>query len=260
MDNFRALYRLKIEHDYFGQNMCRSMRISIDRAGLDLMKRRGILFKQTATNEWSIIGKQSNAGTNITSEVLTLQMNISDPAFVLYTDWDDFHPTSLYRLSLPATTTDAVAAIRKTDEKRRINSGFCIIDLQFTENMFRSMCEGNLITDTLTFYSKEVQWEYLFIPRNEEENVGKKLILKEFDDKICFSASEEVEIYEKKAWRFLSEEKIKIQEYYNFCISLQEIIPNRLQTQKKLIKNIPHPVSGNFVNEQPHVLRHICYF
>lgn len=258
MGNYGSIYRLKIEHEYFRENVCRA--ISIIPHAFGLMKRRGILFKQTAVNEWDIICDSSTIGANILTEVFTFGIIISDPAFILYTDWTEFNPSSTYRLELPATTTDAVAAIRQTQGKRLINSCFCTIELQFLENMLKEIQNGKFRTDTLRFYPKAVKWEYFFIPRNGKENSGNKFVLKESDDKIIFSDPQAVEILGQKALHFSSDDKIIIKEYYNYRINLLEMIPDGTQIKKTLMKDIPHPKPGNFLNMQTDVIQHICYF
>ncbi|MDU1891993.1 MAG: hypothetical protein E6767_15000 [Dysgonomonas sp.] len=258
MDNYRSIYYLKIEHGYFQENICRA--ISVTPLDLDLMKRRGILFRQTAVNEWDIICDSSKIGANILSEVFTFGISISDPAFILYTNWTEFNPSSSYRLKLPTTTTDAVAAIKQTQEKRMINSCFCTIELQFTENMLKEIQSGKFRTDILRFYPKAMWWEYFFIPRNGKENSGSNFVLKESDGKIIFSDPQAVEILGKKALRFLSDNKIAMKEYYDYRINLQEMIPDCTQVKKTLMKDIPHPKPGNFLNVQADVIQHICYF
>lgn len=258
MDNYHSIYRLKIEHEYFRENICHA--ISITPLGLRLMKRRGILFRQTAVNEWDMVCDSSKIGASILTEVLTFGVSISDPAFILYTNWTEFNPSSSYRLELPATTTDAVAAIKQARGKRMINSSFCTIELQFTENMLKEIQSGKFQTDILRFYPKAAKWEYLFIPRNGKENSGRKFILKESDDKIIFSDPQAVEILGKKALRFLSDDKITIKEYYNYRINFLEMIPDSTQVKKTLMKDIPYPKPGNFLNMQTDVIQHICYF
>ncbi len=251
MNNYRSVYRLEIAHGYFEQEACRAMRLSVSPSGLDLMKQRGMMFRQTAINAWTVICSREIKSVDI----LTLEMHICDPAFVLYTDWEGFRPSSVYQAALPLTTGDATAAIRKTEEKRRINSGFCSVELQFAEEMFHTPLE-----DVLTFRPKEVIWEYLFISRNGEEGSKQELLLKEADDKIRFSAPERIELYGTKAWRFLSEEKIPMRERYDLRICLQEIVSGRSQVPKILLRNVPHPVPGDFVSGQAGMIRQICYF
>lgn len=258
MDNYCSIYRLRIEHGYFRENVCRT--ISISPPGPSLMKRKGILFKQIAVNEWDIICDSSKIGVDILTGVLTFGISISDPAFILYTDWAGFNPSSSYRLELPATTTDAVTAIKQTQGKRMINSCFCTVELQFTENMLKEIQSGKLQTNILKFYPKAVKWEYFFIPRNGKEDSGSNFVLKESDDKIIFSEPQAVEILGKKALRFLSNDKITIKEYYNYRINLLEMISDGTQIKKTLIKDMPYPKPGNFLNVQTDVIQHICYF
>lgn len=271
MSNYRLLYRLRIEHDYFVRALHPIVQLKVVASTADLMKRRGLIFKQTDINEWCVISCNSNAEIDIQPDVFILEMSISDPAFFHYTEWASFDPSSLYYLSLPTIETDVTKAIKKekkrekekenegiekNEKKRRINSGFCTIDLHFS----KAILEGDPITNTLMFHSKELYWEYFFIARNEEYLNEKEIVLKEAKGEVAFSNFNVTEIYGHKALCFRSESKLKLADIYNLHFSLLELSPNSSNTRKVLIRSVAHPVVGRFIAKRTDTLLNICYF
>lgn len=116
MSNYRTLYSLTVEHGYFDNGTCRALRCRISPRGADLWRRRGLLFRQSGSNAWTVLYDSDGAGVDTSSDTLLLEMDITDPAFVLYTRWDGFRPTSAYGLELPAVsgTVEAAQSIRET--------------------------------------------------------------------------------------------------------------------------------------------------
>lgn len=104
MSNYRTLYSLTVEHGYFDNGTCRALRCRISPRGADLWRRRGLLFRQSEPNAWTVLYDSDGAGVDTSSDTLLLEMDITDPAFVLYTRWDGFRPTSAYGLELPVVS------------------------------------------------------------------------------------------------------------------------------------------------------------
>ena len=128
MSNYRTLYSLNVEHGYFDNGICRALRCRFSPRGADLWSRRGLLFRQSGPNAWTVLYDSDGAGVDTSSDTLLLEMDITDPAFVLYTRWDGFRPTSAYGLELPAVsgTVEAAQSIREAAPKRGIGEGFCL--------------------------------------------------------------------------------------------------------------------------------------
>ena len=85
MSNYRTLYSLTVEHGYFDNGTCRALRCRISPRGADLWRRRGLLFRQSGPNAWTVLYDSDGAGVDTSSDTLLLEMDITDPAFVLYT-------------------------------------------------------------------------------------------------------------------------------------------------------------------------------
>lgn len=62
MDTYRPLYSLRVEHDYYDNLACRALAFRLKASGVDLCRRRGLLFRQTAVNEWTLLYDCDSAG------------------------------------------------------------------------------------------------------------------------------------------------------------------------------------------------------
>ena len=167
MESYRILYRIRIGHDYFDGKPCPALQCRLTPRGEALAYRRGLLFRQTAPGEWTLLFRQEPDTKN---DVLSLDLFVADPKFTLYTAWDGFQPSAAYSLELPAAeeTVEAATAIRTTGNKRAIGSGFCTLHLRLTDELVKAAGAGRPMQAVLHFKEAAVQWEYLFIPIGEQ--------------------------------------------------------------------------------------------
>ncbi|MDN0070804.1 hypothetical protein QVN97_02110 [Bacteroides caecigallinarum] len=167
MESYRILYRIRIGHDYFDGKPCPALQCRLTPQGEALAHRRGLLFRQTAPGEWTLLFRQEPDTKN---DVLPLDLFVADPKFTLYTAWDGFQPSAAYSLELPMAeeTVEAATAIRPTGKKRAIGSGFCTLSLRLTPRMVEAADSGQPMQTVLHFNVAAAQWEYLFIPNGED--------------------------------------------------------------------------------------------
>ena len=92
MGTYRPLYSLRVEHDYYDNLACRALAFRLKAGGVDLCRRRGLLFRQTAVNEWTLLYDCDSAGVDTSSDKVEAELCITDPAFVLFTDWAALRP------------------------------------------------------------------------------------------------------------------------------------------------------------------------
>ena len=76
MSNYRTLYSLTVEHGYFDNGTCRALRCRISPRGADLWRRRGLLFRQSEPNAWTVLYDSDGAGVDTSSDTLLLEMFI----------------------------------------------------------------------------------------------------------------------------------------------------------------------------------------
>lgn len=258
MGCYRPLYTLRVEHDYFDGNICRTIHCRISPEGAVLWHRRGLLFKQTAQNEWTIVYDSEGAGVD-SSDVLVLEMYMIDPAFVLYTQWDGFLPNAAYSLELPLKKelVDAVKTIRKTAPKRGIGAGFCQIKIRLTEKLFAAAQKEMPMSCTLQFHVPEYRWEYLLDSHNGDSTISEKYLLEETGGKLHFLPFKPIKIYGRDMLRTESEEIIPMREQYGYQLKL--VLPAEGKERKRtVLKHIELPELGRFMDVKLGVLRQIC--
>lgn len=256
--NYRTLYHLCIKHDYFEKGICRAIQCRISAAEATLWNRRGLLFLPTDKNEWSILYDKDSAGVDTTSDVLTLNMGIVDPAFVLYTRWDDFHPESAYRLELPveADSIEGASAIRETAPKRDFGFGFCQVHIRITEELFSAAQRDLPKNCTLQFHVQQCHWEYLLVPRKGETAVAEKFIMEEADGKLHFAPFTLIKTYGQELLRTVSEEAVPMQERYSYRLKVSSFAGNF--GRKQIVLNHANPPEpGKFSDVPPGLLRQV---
>ena len=264
MGTYRPLYSICVEHEYFDQNICCALQCRVSPVGQVLLSRRNLLFRQTATNLWTILYDDSGAGPDTRFDVLALELEVSDPAFVLYTQWDSFTPSSSYQLLLPIPNkqVEATDAIVKTPNKRRIGATFCTILLHLTEEVCQVAQVRTPQICQLLFHAPEKKWEYIFIQRSEKDISIERLRLETNSDIIYFEPFELREEYGRNVLRTVSKNKIPMREYYSFQLNLNlvSIAEGNNQQKQVFLRNIELPIAGVYLSNETDILRQVCYF
>ncbi len=257
--NYRPLYNLRVEHDYFDRGVCRALRCQISPTESALWHRRGLLFRQLGENKWTILYDSEGAGVDTSSDVLTLEMEMTDPAFVLYTQWEGFRPTSAYGLELPVQEEmqEAVRIIREVAPKRKIGSGFCRIGIRMTEALWQAAQEGSPQGCTLCFHAPQRRWEYLVVPRDGDTSLPERFVLEEVAGKLHFSPFRPVRIYGQDMLRTVSEEAVPMRERYAVRLKLVSPAGNTGRKQT-LLRHIDSPEPGRFLDVDAGLLRQVC--
>ncbi len=261
MSRYGPLYSFRIEHEYFLGNTCRGLTCDVSPPGLELLSQRGLLLRQVAENEWTVFYDQDNAGADFSTDVLTLEMKISAPAFVLYTAWEEFCPGAAYRLDLPlaSDTAKATDVIQKVSDKRMMGVALCSIYIKLTEAMLKDAESGKPKRDTIVFQAPKRIWEYVFIKENNKAIVPDRLRLEAEKMSIDFTPFEVAHEFGREAYRTESEEKIPMKESYEARLKLV-MIPEVVNRQKLiLLRDVAHPEPGQFRCDKGKI-RQVCYF
>ncbi len=85
-----------------------------------------------------------DAGLDTESDIIEFGVLMSEPAFVFYTEWQNFNPMVAYQIDLPigkseVNATDVITEIRSEKEFWR---SFCTIMIHLTEDVVASSKEG----------------------------------------------------------------------------------------------------------------------
>lgn len=253
MDEYRILYTLNFEHSYISSSICKAIDVQVNQASLLLMKRRGLLFRQTKANEWSLFCKKTDLGKFSESDIILLNLYISDPAFLLYTQWDGFNLTKMYGLALPAKEreTNATILIKETGKKQGIGYGFCLAELHLSE-LVSSTGE-----DILQFKAKAANWEFLFISRSNQLPDEKNLKIKEDTNKLIFGDFDCFDFLGTKALRVKSTAQTPMCECYGYILKLIEEKSGGATIT--ILSELPYPMPGVYQSNEMDTLRQICY-
>ena len=259
--NYHPLYSLRVLHDYFDRGVCRALRCRISPTEAALWHRRGLLFRQPGANEWTILYDSDGAGVDTSSDVLSLEMEMADPAFVLYTLWDGFHPDAAHLLELPRAeeTVEAAQAIREAAPRRDIGSGFCRIRIRLTDALFKAAQDGAPWGCTLRFHAPERRWEYLLVPRGGEmPGTPGTLLLEEAEGRLHFPPFEEAAMYGRNMLRTVSEEAVPMRERYGY--RLRAVAPSGSAGRTRtVLRHIDPPEAGRFMDAEAGLLRQVCH-
>ena len=262
MSTYRPLYSFRIEHDYFVGGICRALQCAVLPSGQELMTQRGLLLRQTAQTEWTVLYDADGAGVDTASDAIALGLSISDPAFVLYTEWQGFNPAAVYRLDLPLADGNALATkvIVDTESTRRIGMPLCTICLHLTDDVWQAAVSGSPKNDTIKFQAPERYWEYIIIKQNSNREVLLERLKMDTDKKLLtFKTLERTSEFGRDAYRTVSEEAVPIRERYDFRLNLIATPENSNRQKQVLLRNVEHPKPGQFKSDADK-LRQVCYF
>ena len=256
MENYRILYRIRNEHDYFDSKKCSAVQCFLTPQGQDLLQRRGMIFRQTDVNEWTLL---YNSEPDADNDILNFNLSLTDPNFFSYTEWKEFSPSAVYSLDLPYSKKmlDAATVIRKTENPRRIGQGFCVVTLKLTEKMLKSAASGKPITSVIHFCALSVKWEYVFIPRVDDVVSG-NLSLDDDADILKFSSFKKCEIYGKSAWQTETAKPVPMR--YAYSCKLRLMAHENGKQARILLSKVDPPVIGQYRDAPGDVLRQIYYY
>lgn len=260
MGSYRPLYRFRVEHDYYVDHACRALKFRLTAEGTDLCRRRGILLRQTAVSEWTFLYDADGAGVDTATDKIEAELCITDPSFVLYTDWASLRPDSSYILELPVATNmiEATDCICEANDKRKIGSGFCSVRITMTERLFAAAQQGCPETVILHFHAPCCKWEYLLIPRRDMMLDPKLCLMEEQSGKVTFTPFTPVKVYGLEALRTVSRDTIPLKESYACKLTLYSLVQGYGRRQA-LLRYVPFPEPGKFLDVESGLLRQVCY-
>lgn len=256
MERYRILYRIRVKHGYFDNGPCPALQCRLTPQGGTLARRRGLLFRQTAPGEWTLLFRDRPAE----DDLLTLDLSVADPAFTLYTAWDGFRPQAAYELELPAEeeAVEATAAIRPSDRKRAIGSGFCTLGVRLTAEMAEAAESGQPMQAELYFKEAAAQWEYLFIPTGGNAVPPGQLQLEDTAGKVQFAAFRQCEAYGRQAVCTTSRSRVPMRMTYGCRLRLT--VQEEGRQKRILLPQVAPPEPGRYMDAPQGILRQICYY
>lgn len=263
MEVYKALYRVSIRHDYFNNRAFTGLSLRITPQSLNLVRQRTLLFRQTAVNEWTLLYNSTIPRVDMDKDVLEFVLDITDPLFTLYTEWEGLHPTGSYVLQLPLkkgeNTVSVMSAVHPLDEKLKFGASFCTLRLCLTKELLEAAEADSPKQEVLHFYAPKMKWEFFFLERGEDHISPEELSLEDITGRLKFSDFKKCEIFGKKALYTITEESFPLRENPGSFLRLVALKGEKRQRQV-LLSQVPLPVPGHFQSEQSGIIRQICYY
>ncbi len=258
---YKKVFEICLKHEYFTENICAGIQLNVSALTLILIKRRGLIFRQSGANKWCFVADCTGGGVDELSDIFTLEMRSTDPAFMYYTDWEGHNPAKTCLLELPCDSSDIdIVPEMNKNQIKRVGSVICLINLRLSNRMFDLAKEGHEMKQVLVFHNSKKYWEYLFVPRSE---IGdKKIKIEETKGLINFEEITQIqlEIFDFLVYRTISTTPIPIKECYDYQISLKEVVREAPLMVRTIIRDLTLPRMGLFRSEDPNVIQHISYF
>lgn len=90
LDRMEVLVSWCVRHEYFEGQICRCVDLLPDRKTMDLLKKRGVVFKRLGVNCWGLLGKQETEWDR--ADEVVLKIKVKDPFFAYYTagEWPEY--------------------------------------------------------------------------------------------------------------------------------------------------------------------------
>lgn len=253
MNRFTAIAGIRLEHDYYTPPVNNRLSLLPTSQTVELMKRRGVFFRQIARNEWQWLADENNSGF-MADDILELSLIVDDPEFIRKISVKgDYDPNKLYQIRLGKEyIIDFRSSMLSNKTKRR--GELCRIEWLpiKPDRMY-----------TIKFTTCSYYWEFLLVFKNktDQEDLKQKYYIIEINTPnkpFVFRTSEK---YNDRMLgnvdRIISEVKIEAKEHYDFTLTLYECSSD--DTKRRVIsKFIPIPQLGKYITS-PEILREVCY-
>ena len=254
MENYRELFRVVVEHDYYEKGRCRAFSCALTPQGLTLAQRRGFCFKQMADNEWALLYQNRPS----LADDMTLSLSCSDASFPLYTHWDGYAPCTVYDLELPSQETveaDTDFVARKGG--RGLGMGLCSILLHLNDSLYDAAEAGAPMRATIHFKARTARWTYLFISREGKEFATDRLRLEDENGQVSFCDFVE-DADRSDAVSTTSQDEIPLRSSYDCKLRLVALDPNNRKVV--LLANVAPPEPGRFLDAPQGTVQSVCYY
>ena len=251
MSLFKTIAAIHLEHDYYTSSINSQLSLVPTPGTRALMKQRGILFIQTAPDEWQCLMEQKSAGF-MEEDVLEVSLMVDDPDFMRKIIIKEYNPQTLYQIRLEKgdIVINEEFSLSSVSNEMKRQGEFCRIVLKPGQK------------HTIRFCSSSYYWEYLLVFRNETDLHEKQLVLETIPrNAIAFHPCKKYENsrFGNNVYQIISIEKIKLRKRYEFTLSLYEYLSDD-RVRKEMSRFIPTPQPGKFLADRSDILREVCYF
>lgn len=254
---YRALFNVKLENNYFEDNNLRNFKIEPLKDTLTLISHLGFIFRATETGflvladnqrpERLIMQLESFKGKG---KKLGFLLYITDPIFRNYTNVPFDSSKRVFLFSNVDLQSMEEGKLHKEDfvsgkdlkstesstndpDKQEVilpsnikGTPFGFIELILNDNLIDKILDSLIDNEIpefkykIAFDSRSVVWKYVIIPSYARKLKDLRIAIQE-GEKVNFSSPENIFFKEKEALVIQSEEPIKFKEFYDFSFQLK---------------------------------------
>lgn len=248
MNQYDTLYKLRILHPYFDDGKCPVIHIRPEKETLCLIANYRYIFKQTAANEWHIIGETPVAAGDWlhNNHAIYLTATINDPDFLWYSN-------SLLPSDIQG---ENICCLPGKDSLKTF-------EIRLDAETLPPSTPDHARIYTLSYHERSLYWEYILIPRNRPDE-ELTLFLTEATGKITFDEPVPTQWNNTRAYQTRSTSPVPLRARYPFQLQLYE--KKRFGSggsdlmRRMLCKRVAPPTPGQFLPRTPETIQHILYF
>lgn len=257
MSQFIAIAGIHLEHDYYTPPVNSYLSLGLTPRTRELIKQRGVMFKQVAPNEWQWLKEEKNTGFMV-DDVIEVSIIVADPDFMRKIATKNYDPQKLYQISLGRETVV-------------INEEFNLLPVSVGTKHRGEFCRVMLKPAqivklpeqiyTIRFCTSSYYWEFLFVFKDKTDPRGKFIVLETTQkNRIVFHPPKKYEYSTlgSNVYRIVSMEKIKARGYYEFTLILYDNSPGS-GGRRVVSRFIPIPQPGRHITDNPDIIREVYY-
>lgn len=243
----RIIWTLQIKHPYYRNTICQDVDVTPCPHTCELINRHGYFLRKFNVGEWCLLDMQ-NTGM-VTGEQYRFYVHMKDNKLAYITAPGIILPERAIKLKTD-NVNNTIEIPNITFERIDSRPGI-IFDIDIRLQDINSDISG---TTEIHLPVTEYFWEYLFIHRYSESKG--KLSLQDISNTVNFTEGEEIDYQNNKAVLFRSLTKIPCSESYPGNLTLTETIRDR---KRELMRQLPFPQPGMFLDAPPDVIRQVLY-
>lgn len=247
MTNSQIIWTLRIKHHYYQNGLCPDVDMFPCPNTRELMNRRGYILRKFNQGEWRLLDIL-DTGT-IADEQYRFHVKMNDNKLIYITAAGMLLPEKAIKIRV--NNVNSTTEIPESTSERTNSRPGIIFEIDLT---LQDINNDIPATTEIHIPVAEYFWEYLFIHRYSESKGN--LSLQDISNTVIFTKGGETDYQNNKAVLFRSLTKIPCSESYPGNLTLTETIRDR---KRELMRQLPFPQPGMFLDAPPDVIRQVLY-
>ena len=259
MEQYITLASIRLEHTYYSTPISKHIQLLPTPDTEKIMRRRGILFMETDTG-WTWLVRKDCAGFEV-GDLLELSMQTFDADFLSVTKLDNYQPQHFYEIKLGNKQNIDAASSLMVSEEKKWKAEFCRIRLTPVTALLKKAQKETPVSYMIQFRPLSFRWEYLFVIRDDTTENIDNLLLEEAKNLIVFNKAERLpnSIFGPHVWRTVSTVPVSALECSGYSLLLSTVLQEYPLKKRTVSRFIDCPRPGQYISDDPALLRKVCY-